>query len=91
MWYVYLAECGDGSLYTGIAVDPRARLKQHNAGTGSAYVRSRGGARLVYVERCATQSSALKKEAAVKSWPRAQKLALIRAQPRGRVARLAAH
>lgn len=77
MWYTYIAQCGDGSLYTGISTDPRQRLKRHNAGRGSAYVRSRGLASIVYVERCADQSAAQRRELEIKSWSRAEKLALI--------------
>lgn len=76
-WYVYIAECRDGSLYTGIAVDPQARLAEHNLGKGSAYVRSRHAATLVYVERKRDRSGATKRECEIKSWPRTKKLALI--------------
>jgi len=40
-WSVYLVRCGDGSLYTGIAKDVRARVSAHNAGKGARYTRSR--------------------------------------------------
>ena len=40
-WYLYLLECADGSVYTGIAVDVAARFAQHAAGTGARYTRSR--------------------------------------------------
>jgi len=40
-WYVYLLECADGTLYTGITLDPERRVKQHNAGRGARYTRSR--------------------------------------------------
>ena len=76
-WYVYIAECRDGSLYTGIALDPRVRLEEHNEGRGSAYVRSRRAAKLVYVERRRGRSSATKRECEIKAWPRNNKLDLI--------------
>src|SRR3989338_7496103 len=76
-WYVYIAQCRSGSLYTGVALDPVERLASHNAGRGSAYVRSRGGASLLYVERYATKSSALRREHEIKSWRRRKKLSLI--------------
>lgn len=41
MWYVYMLECSDKSLYTGITTDLQRRLIQHNLGVGSKYVRSR--------------------------------------------------
>ena len=77
MWYVYIVRCGDGSLYTGIALDPQARLRSHNAGRGSAYVRSRGCAVLLYREVCRTKIKALRREFEIKSWRRNKKLALI--------------
>ena len=76
-WYVYIAQCQDGSLYTGVTVNPAERLKCHNAGGGSAYIRSKGGAKLLYVERHATKGLALRREHEIKSWRRTQKLALI--------------
>ena len=76
-WYVYLAQCRDGSLYTGAAINPGERLKCHNAGRGSAYVRSKGGATLFYLERHATKGSALRREREIKSWSRKKKLLLI--------------
>ncbi|MBI3320718.1 MAG: GIY-YIG nuclease family protein [Candidatus Omnitrophica bacterium] len=76
-WYVYIAECADGSLYTGVTTDPKRRLKQHNAGRGSAYVRSKGSASLVYTELWPNESAARRREIEVKSWSRQKKLALI--------------
>lgn len=46
-WYVYLVECRDGSLYTGIAVDVARRYAQHVAGTGARYTRSHPPLRLL--------------------------------------------
>jgi putative endonuclease len=40
-WFLYLLECADGSVYTGIAVDVEARFAQHVSGTGARYTRSR--------------------------------------------------
>ena len=77
-WYLYVARCGDGSLYTGITTDPRERLKRHNAGRGSAYARSKRPIVLVYTERCTNQSKALRKEIEIKSWTRQHKLAWLK-------------
>lgn len=46
-WVVYLIECRDGSLYTGIAVDVALRYAQHVAGTGAKYTRSHPPLRLL--------------------------------------------
>jgi len=80
MWYLYIAQCGDGSLYTGITTDPENRLKRHNVGRGSAYVRSKGTARLIYTEAYSDESSARRRENEVKSWSRQKKLMLVNAQ-----------
>jgi putative endonuclease len=40
-WFLYLLECTDGSVYTGIAIDVAARFAQHASGTGARYTRSR--------------------------------------------------
>ena len=70
--------CGDGTLYTGITKDVNRRCQQHNAGTASRYTRSRRPVRLVYQEPRPSQSSALKREAAIKALSRREKLAMIR-------------
>ncbi len=77
-WYVYILQCVDKALYTGVTTDVRRRLKAHRAGKGSRVVRSKLPVRLVYQEKHKTQSRALKREAEIKSWPRKQKLALVR-------------
>lgn len=76
--FVYLLRCADGSLYTGYARDPQARLRVHNAGRGARYTCGRRPVRLVYSESFATLSEALKREYELKQWPRARKQALVR-------------
>ena len=77
-WFVYILRCADGSLYTGITKDVKRRCQQHNAGTASRYTRSRLPVKLVYQEALPSQSSALKREAAIKIMTRREKLAMIR-------------
>ena len=76
-WFVYMMRCADGSLYTGITKDVIRRCQQHNAGTASRYTRSRRPVKLVYHESCPDQSSALKREAAIKAMNRRGKLTMI--------------
>ena len=83
-WFVYIVRCGDGTLYTGIAKNVIRRCQQHNAGTASRYTRSRLPVKLVYQESLASQSLALKREAAIKALPRQEKLALIRLRKKAR-------
>ena len=76
-WKLYILLCGDGSLYTGIALDVQARLTQHREGTGAKYTRGRGPLELVYQEECGDHSAALKREYEVKSLTRQDKMKLI--------------
>ena len=81
IWFVYLLRCQDHSLYTGITTDLTRRLKQHNQGTASRYTRSRLPAILVYQEKQASRSLALKRELAIKRLSRREKESLV--QPTG--------
>ncbi len=65
-WHVYIVRCSDRTLYTGIAVDPAARIAQHNAGRGARYTRGRRPVELVYCERLADRAAALRREMAIK-------------------------
>lgn len=76
--FVYIVRCVDGSLYTGSARDPRARVKLHNSGKGAKYTCGRRPVRLVYSETCASLSDALKREHELKQWSRERKQRLIR-------------
>ena len=73
-----MLRCGDGSLYTGIAVDVQARLTTHRCGKGAKYTRGRGPLELVYEEVCTDKGTALKRELAIKALPREEKLKLIK-------------
>lgn len=77
-WYVYMLQCSDDSLYTGITVDPGRRVIEHNQDNklGARYTRARRPVRLVYQESCASRSAAAKREAEIRKLTRQQKLAL---------------
>lgn len=77
IWYLYILRCKDGSLYTGITTNVEKRLEAHSSGRGAKYTRGRGPLELVYRESCGTHSDALKREWAIKTLTREQKLALI--------------
>ncbi len=76
-WYLYILRCRDDSLYTGITTDVQVRLEAHRAGKGAKYTRGRAPLELVYSETCGDHSAALKREAQIKSLPRAGKMKLI--------------
>ena len=78
VWYVYLLECSDGSLYCGVTPFLDSRIAKHNAGKGAKYTRSRLPVKLVYNERCQSKSEALKREIQIKKMKRSEKLKLVR-------------
>jgi len=88
MWYLYILECNDRSLYTGVTNDIPNRLEKHNTGKGAKYTRSHRPVKLVYFEECGSESDALKREIEIKSWPREKKLSLINGFPLQRISEL---
>ena len=75
-WFVYMLRCSNRGLYTGITTDVQKRIKVHNSGKGSAYVRAHRPAKLVAFTASGNRSAASSLEYSVKSLSRAQKLAL---------------
>ena len=75
-WHVYLIECADGSVYTGIAVDVERRYAQHVAGKGARYTRSHPPSRLLACFAHPDRGAALRAEYAIKQLTPARKRAL---------------
>jgi putative endonuclease len=75
-WYVYVLECCDGTLYTGVTNDPEARLKAHQGGKGAKYTRGRLPVRVVGVPFVGSKGEALSEERRIKRMSRAVKLRL---------------
>ena len=73
LWYLYLIECADGSIYTGITVDVEARYTAHVNGAGARYTRSHPPARLLGCEAHADRSAASKAEYRIKQLSPAEK------------------
>lgn len=65
-WFVYLIECTDGSIYTGVAIDVAARYAVHASGKGARYTRSHPPTRLLAQIAYPDRSSALKAEYRIK-------------------------
>ena len=77
-WYVYIVECADGSLYTGITTDVKRRILEHNYSFKSAkYTRSRRPVTLVWSKEVSNRSEASIEEARIKRLSRKLKLELI--------------
>ncbi len=72
-WIVYILECSDKTLYTGITKDIKRRMAEHENGTGAKYTKGRGPFKVVYSELQPTMSHALKREAEIKSLDRCAK------------------
>jgi putative endonuclease len=76
-WYVYMLECSDGSIYTGITNDLTTRILKHNSGKGAKYTRARIPVILKAYWVYNLKSEAAKAEYAFKKLPRIQKMELI--------------
>ncbi len=74
-WFVYLIECDDGSLYTGITVDLVSRFQAHLEGRGARYMRLHRPLRLLAAEAHADRSAASKAEYRIKQLAPAEKRA----------------
>jgi putative endonuclease len=75
--HVYIVRCADGTLYTGYARNPAARVLAHNRGRGAKYTAGRRPVVLVYATRCRSKSAALKREYQLKQLSRAKKETLV--------------
>ena len=78
MYFVYITECKDGSLYTGITTNVERRFAEHKSGTGGHYTRSKEVVKIMHTERHPNRSSASKRESEIKGWTRQKKLNLIK-------------
>jgi len=78
LWHVYMVECADGTLYSGITTDISRRIQEHNESPkGARYTRAKRPVVLVYSEECANRSAASVREHAIKKLTREEKLALV--------------
>ena len=78
MFYVYILECADGTLYVGATNNIDKRLLEHNTSKrGAHYTKIRRPVVLKYSETFATLALARAREAEIKRWKREEKLSLI--------------
>lgn len=79
MYYLYILECADKTLYTGITVDLKRRVDEHNSSKlGARYTRSRRPAKLVYSRKFRNRGTASKEEFRIKALTRKEKLEIIK-------------
>ena len=76
MWYIYILECTDSSLYTGITDNLERRFQERRSGKGGHYTNCNPPVNVIYSEEFSTSAEALKRERQIKGWTRAKKLAL---------------
>ncbi|WP_417328125.1 GIY-YIG nuclease family protein [Halarcobacter sp.] len=77
-YFVYILECIDKSLYTGITTDVKKRLDEHNTSEkGAKYTKARRPVTLIYFEKSENRSSASKREYEIKKLSRIKKLQLV--------------
>ncbi|MEI6631428.1 MAG: GIY-YIG nuclease family protein [bacterium] len=79
-WRVYILQCKDGKLYTGITNDLGRRLKEHSSGRGCRFTKYRTPVELVYSQKAKSRPQALRLEVSIKRMPRQKKLELIISQ-----------
>jgi len=78
MYYLYILECSDKTLYTGITVDPARRVGEHNSSKlGAKYTNARRPVKIVYSKKFQSRSAASKEESRIKKLSRGEKLELI--------------
>lgn len=76
--FIYILQSRDGRYYTGYTTDLERRLREHLSGTGAKFTRAFGAKKILYHESFVDKSSALKREAEIKSWSRKEKEFLVR-------------
>lgn len=77
-WFVYIVQCADRSLYTGITTDLLRRIEEHNSSpNGAKYTKARRPVQLVYFEQSESRSTASKREHALKALSPADKRQLV--------------
>jgi putative endonuclease len=76
-WYVYMVECSDGTIYTGITNNIAERIIKHNTGKGAKYTRARNPVILKAYWPYKQKAEAAKAEYAFKKLTRIQKMELI--------------
>ena len=78
MWNIYIIECSDKKLYTGITKDIDRRLKEHSSGHGGRFTKFRGPVKLMFQQQMADKPEAMRREVEIKKMSRREKEELVR-------------
>ena len=81
VWYLYLIECQNGALYTGITNDLARRFITHSKGRGAFYTKVNKPIRILACREYPNRSIASKAEAQLKKCDRNFKFAWADANP----------
>ncbi len=76
-WFVYVLQCHNDELYTGVTTRLERRLQEHQCGEGGKFTRTFRPVELIYTEHSSTEHEAKRREVQLKGWSRRKKLALI--------------
>lgn len=81
MWFVYLLECADGTLYCGVTTDLARRILEHNGELpgGARYTRARRPVRLAASHTCEHRAAACCLESRIKRLPKKEKIPTLQA------------
>jgi len=79
MYWVYILQCADGTLYTGITTDIARRIDEHNGilPNGARYTKPRRPVQLVYKKKFQNRSEASREESRIKSLSREEKQKIV--------------
>ena len=77
MYYIYLLECNDKTIYTGITTDVDRRFNEHLSGERANYTRAHGAKKIIYTEEHKNRSEASKREVEIKKMTREEKLGFL--------------
>ena len=75
-WFVYLLQCLNGKIYTGITTNVDARFNKHLAGKGAKFTKMNPPSHIMASKPCGNRSEASKLEYQVKQLTPAKKRAL---------------
>ena len=73
-WFLYVIQCNDGTLYTGVTTDVSRRVHEHNTTSrGAKYTKTRRPVKLMYWIDFGNRSAAQKAEYRFKKLTRKEK------------------
>jgi putative endonuclease len=77
VWFTYIVECSDKTLYTGTTNNLDERISKHNEGTGAKYTRGRGPVKILYSHSFESRSEACKHEYELKQLSKTAKVDIV--------------